>query len=196
MRFFEIFDKKKVIRFCQKVSVTALVALLIAIRAMNVGVEKGIQIAEARFEQEALAKELEEQRIAQENAERIGLVSEAEACARVLFGTARDNDPVYQKAVVWCIINRCENANYPDTIQAVCAQSKQWMGYSESNPIVQELYDIAKGELEIWHSGGYRPITPDYIFMSWTSDEVTLRTTFKEDSHTRYWTPAKEEVKR
>lgn len=112
---------------------------------------------------------------------------EAEAVAKVLYGTARGNTETDQRAVVWCIINRCESDRYPDTIQGVCSQEKQWMGYSDSNPIVRDLYDVAYEELTTWHEGGYRMIAPDFLFLSWSSKEIVLRTQFEENGATRYW---------
>ena len=113
--------------------------------------------------------------------------SEAEAVAKVLYGTARGNTETDQRAVVWCIINRCESTLFPNTIEEVCSQKQQWMGYSDSNPIVQELYDIAHEELSTWHEGGYRMIAPDFLFLSWSSKEIVLRTQFEENGATRYW---------
>lgn len=189
MRIFEIFDKKKVMRFSQAVVVGVLCVVLIAITAMNAGFEKGIKVTEERYAQEALQREIEERALAEQAIIDSGIVSEAEACARVLYGTARENCAADQMAVVWCIINRCENANYPNTIEEVCAQPQQFMGYSDENPIIGSMYEIAYAQLEKWHNNEYRPITPDYIFLSWSENEVTLRTTFEELRSTRYWTP-------
>lgn len=189
MRFFEIFDKKKVVRFAQMIAIAILGIALIVITAMNAGFEKGVRVTEERYAQEALQREIEERAIEEQRIIDLGIVSEAEACARVLYGTAKDNCPADQMAVVWCIINRCENANYPNTIEEVCAQPQQFMGYSDENPIIGSMYEIAYKQLEIWHNNEYRPITPDYIFLSWSESEVTLRTTFEELRNTRYWTP-------
>ena len=106
--------------------------------------------------------------------------------AKVLYGTARNNSEHDQILCIWCIINRCENASYPSTIQGVCQQNQQWMGYSDSNPITQSLYDLALSQLSIWRSDGVRPCGPEYIFMSWNSEKITLRTTFEETAQTRY----------
>lgn len=112
---------------------------------------------------------------------------EAEAVARVLYGTALHNNREGQEAVVWCIINRTESSLFPDSVIEVCRQPVQWMGYSDENPIIKDLYDLADGVLSTWRSGGYRSISPDYLYMSWSSDEITLRTTFEEGPRTHYW---------
>lgn len=112
---------------------------------------------------------------------------EAEAVARVLYGTALHNSEEGQRAVVWCIINRVESSLFPDSVMEVCQQNSQWMGYSDDNPVLQSLYDLADEELTGWRNNGYRTISPDYLFLSWSSDEIVLRTTFEETPRTHYW---------
>lgn len=112
---------------------------------------------------------------------------EAEYIAKVIYGTARNHATSDQKAVVWCILNRVEHHSHPDTVAEVCEQPKQWMGYSSENPVLTELYDLALAELKIWHSDGHRPMSNDYIYMSWSSKEIILRDTFEETKKTNYW---------
>ena len=122
--------------------------------------------------------------IAQEEAQHR---EEAEAVAKVLYGTALHNSREGQEAVVWCIINRTESSLFPDDVVSVCKQPVQWMGYADDNPIIKDLYDLADEVLTGWRNGGYRIISPDYLYMSWSSDEIVLRTTFEETSRTHYW---------
>lgn len=112
---------------------------------------------------------------------------EAQYMARVLYGTARNNSAEAQRAVCWCIINRVESSLFPNSIEEVCAQPVQWMGYSGDNPVTQDLYDIASEVLEAWHSGGIRMFGQDYLYLSWSEHELVLRTSFNETKNTRYW---------
>lgn len=114
---------------------------------------------------------------------------EAEYIAKVIYGYMVVGNHSYSdfRAIVWCIINRVEHYAHPDTVQGVCEQPKQWMGYSDNNPVLTELYDIALAELKIWHSGGHRPMNNSYIFLSWSSSEILLRDTFEENRNTNYW---------
>lgn len=112
---------------------------------------------------------------------------EAQYMARVLYGTARNNSAEAQRAVCWCIINRVESSMFPNSIEEVCAQPVQWMGYSGDNPVTQDLYDIASEVLEAWHSGGIRMFGQDYLYLSWSEDEIVLRTSFNETPKTHYW---------
>lgn len=112
---------------------------------------------------------------------------EAEYIAKVIYGTARNHSDSDKKAVVWCILNRVEHYAHPSTIAEVCEQPKQWMGYSNDNPVLDDNYELALAELKIWNSGGHRPIDNDYIYLSWSSKEILLRNTFEENRDTKYW---------
>ena len=112
---------------------------------------------------------------------------EAEAMARVLYGTAQRCGEEARRAICWCIINRCESPIFPDSIEGVCAQEAQWMGYSAENPVIEELYDTARGVVDAWHDGGRRMIGTDFLYMSWEGTTISLRTSFEEGASTRYW---------
>lgn len=121
------------------------------------------------------------------HAAELELRAEAEEIAKVLYGTARYNSEADQRLVVWCIINRVESSNYPDTVAEVCQQAGQWMGYSVDNPVVDDLWELANEELTNYYTGGHRPLGPEYIFLSWTEDEIVLRDRFEENGRTHYW---------
>lgn len=112
---------------------------------------------------------------------------EAEYISKVVYGTAKNHSANDQKAVVWCILNRVESAGYPDTVQGVCEQPKQWMGYSEDNPVMESIYDMVLEILKTWHNNGHRPMGKEFVFLSWSSKEILLRDTFEENKSTRYW---------
>ena len=110
---------------------------------------------------------------------------EAEYMARALYAY-RDNSDRDLRTACWCMLNRVDNPSFPDSVKEVCQQPKQWMGYKDDNPILNNLYEIAYKELETWHSG-YRPVNMDYVYMSWSSKEIVLRTTYEIAKNTRYW---------
>ena len=114
------------------------------------------------------------------------LQQEAEYLAKMLYGTARNNSERDQRTVIWCALNRVDSVGYPNTVKEVCQQSSQWVGYSDDNPILTNLYNIAKKELETWHNG-YRPVGIEYIYMNWSTKQITLRDTWKKDNDTSYW---------
>lgn len=112
---------------------------------------------------------------------------EAEYIAKVLYGMARNHAEPDRRAVIWCILNRVEHYSHPSTIIEVCEQPKQWMGYSSDNPVLEDLYELALSELKTWNSGGHRPMSNEYVYLSWSSKEILLRDTFEEGKHTHYW---------
>ena len=114
------------------------------------------------------------------------LQKEAEYLAKLLYGTALNNSARDQRTVVWCALNRVDHPSYPNTVKEVCEQPHQWMGYSDDNPVLDELYNIAMTELITWHDN-YRPMRYDYVYMSWSSKEIVLRNTYEKTNNTKYW---------
>ena len=113
---------------------------------------------------------------------------EAEWIAKVMYGMAKpDHKDSDLRAIVWCILNRVDNKAYPGEVQAVCQQKSQWMGYSDDNPVIAKLYDIALTELKKWHGDAVRPMSADYVYLTWSSKEILLRDTFAENRSTNYW---------
>lgn len=140
-------------------------------------------VVERSPEEEAAAAAAQEQAIREEEIRR-----EATAMAKVLYGVARYHSADAQAAVCWLIINRVESQAYPNTVEEVCTQPKQWVGYSNENPVIRDLLNVATGVLEEWHSeNGVRHFGKDYLFMTWTGSEIILRTTFEERQGTRYY---------
>lgn len=105
--------------------------------------------------------------------------TDAEELARVVYGTALYNSTEAQRAVMWCIINRVESPLYPDTVEEVCQQPQQWMGYSPDTPVLDQLYDLACEVLETWEAGGARNLPEGCLWFDWTGPEaITFRTAF------------------
>lgn len=108
-----------------------------------------------------------------------------EYIAKLLY-SYRNNEVRDLRTAIWCVFNRVDNPAYPDSIKGVCEQPSQWMGYSSNNPVLADLYDLAMEELETYYNG-YRPVSADYIYMSWSSKEIVLRDTWEVTKDTRYW---------
>lgn len=133
--------------------------------------------AEVQTQAEALA--------AAPSSEAEALKTDAELMAKVLYGV-KDNSTDDLRTLCWCVINRADNPSYPDTIAEVVDQPQQWMGYSDANPVLESLYQIAYAELTSWKSD-YRPVSNEYVYMSWSPYEIVLRNDFDAGSQTRYW---------
>lgn len=111
--------------------------------------------------------------------------TEATDIAKVLYAV-RNNSKDDKITNVWCILNRVDNKAYPDSVEEVCKQPQQWMGYSESNPVLDDLFQLAYSQLEIWH-GGTRPVSDDFIYLAWSPSEITIRDSWEYSSKTHTW---------
>lgn len=77
--------------------------------------------------------------------------AEVEMLARVLWGEARGIPSDMEKAaVVWCVLNRVDAEEWPDTVAEVVTQRFQFMGYSPDFPATDELKAIAADVLIRW----------------------------------------------
>lgn len=177
-----------------------LIAIAVSITAISQRTKYENQIAELHTNHEAelialraelyesyMAKMSDLERYYEYGGDVTEIEREAEYIAKVIYGTARNHADSDKRAVVWCILNRVEHHSHPDTVAEVCEQPKQWMGYSSDNPVLDDLYELALTELKIWHSDGHRPMSNDYIYLSWSSKEILLRNTFEENKNTNYW---------
>lgn len=195
--------QKKVNRFSQiqKVTIYVLIfaiVIMTPVVSQRVKYEKQIEEINANHEAEIIAlreelqndynsKVAELEQYYEYGGDVTQIEREAEYIAKVIYGTARNHVDSDKKAVVWCILNRVEHYAHPDTIAEVCEQPKQWMGYSSDNPVLTENYDLALAELKTWYNDGHRPMSSDYIYLSWSSKEILLRDTFEEGKNTHYW---------
>ena len=114
------------------------------------------------------------------------LDSEAKLLAKVLYGV-KDNSTDDLRTYCWCVFNRVDSPEYADTLEEVIAQPQQWMRYAEDNPVVEDLYTLARTELDAWHTSDVRPCAPEFVFMTWSPSEIVLRNTWTNTSRTMYW---------
>ena len=157
-------------------------------------VARAVQAKEAKHYEEWRERYVTEF-LAQRDAEAAGmpvdpyeatLQAETEDLARVLYGV-KDNSTDDLRTLCWCVFNRVDNPEFGDSIAEVVAQPKQWMGYSEDNPVIESLYKLAREELLAWREGAVRPCGNDYVYMQWSPNEIVLRNTWVNSSRTRYW---------
>lgn len=157
----------------------ALVSCRYAEKKANARYE--VKLAEYNAEQEALKQEAIDT-----DPYTIQLNEEAEELARVLYGV-KDNSTDDLKTYCWCVFNRVDNKAFPSTVSDVIAQPNQWMRYDKTNPVLENLYQLAREQLDAWHTDSHRPVSSDYVFMNWSSNDIVLRDNFHEGSGTHYW---------
>ena len=158
---------------------------LVMYRAGGVRAEQRYEEWRERFVNDYLSQvEAEERGMPIDPHEQL-LNQQSEALARVLYGV-KDNSTQDLKTLCWCVFNRVDNPNYPDNIEAVIEQPKQWMGYSENNPVMDDLYKLAKEQIQQWQNGR-RPVSNELIYMSWTPARIVLRDTWQYGMNTKTW---------
>lgn len=138
-----------------------------------------------RVEQDVTVRLRAEYGVDEAEAAATAMQSEARALAKMLY-PMRNNTDAGLKSACWCAINRVDSQQYPGTVQGVCAQDRQWMGWSEDNPVIERLYNIAYEALRQWH-GGIHAVSTDFLFLEWTPQEITIRTTFEGGRGCHYW---------
>ena len=70
--------------------------------------------------------------------------------AQMLYGEARGCTVDNQAKCVWCVLNRVDDARFPDTIQGVLSQPNQFHGYSPDFPVWDNLRAVALDVLTRW----------------------------------------------
>lgn len=72
------------------------------------------------------------------------------ALAQMLYGEARGCTVNNQMKCVWCVLNRVDDARFPDTIIGVVSAPGQFYGYSPNFPVWDNLYAVALDVLTRW----------------------------------------------
>lgn len=66
------------------------------------------------------------------------------ALAQMLYGEARGCTLLNQQQCVWCVLNRVDDARFPDSIIGVLKQPHQFYGYSDSFPVGMSCMPLQK----------------------------------------------------
>lgn len=111
-------------------------------------------------------------------------------CAKLLWGEARGvKSKAEQAAVIWCVLNRLD-AGYASTIEEVITAKGQFTGYKKSNPVTEELYELAKDvltryylEKEGVHDVG-RTLPSDYLWFTGYKGRNRFRNKYRGG---KYW---------
>lgn len=72
------------------------------------------------------------------------------ALAQMLYGEARGCTVNNQMKCVWCVLNRVDDARFPDTIIGVVSAPGQFYGYGPDFPVWDNLYAVARDVLTRW----------------------------------------------
>lgn len=85
--------------------------------------------------------------------------------------------------VAWCICNRVDCDEYPDTIMEVITQSGQFHGYNPYNEYEGVYYEVAEDVVTRWNAERngetvYRELAAEYIYFYGDGEHNHFRTSF------------------
>lgn len=114
------------------------------------------------------------------------------ALAKTLWGECRGvKSKTHQAAVAWCVLNRLDSKKFKgESVLEICSAPHQFDGYSDSHPVSDELYDLAKDVLKRWYrercgeTGVGRVLPNDYYFFIGDGIENHFSQEWKS---TNYW---------
>lgn len=116
---------------------------------------------------------------------------EADILARCVWGEYRGEDTDQVAAVIWCVLNRVDDARFPNDIKSVITAPYQFSGYQPGNPIdprIQRIcYDVlARWQAETQCCGSIgRVLPPEYVYFH-GNGRVNL---YRAEYNSRdYWT--------
>lgn len=111
-------------------------------------------------------------------------------CAKLLWGEARGvKSRAEQAAVIWCVLNRLD-AGYAATIEGVITARGQFTGYKRSNPVTDELYELARDVLMRYYlekagiQNAGRTLPKDYLWFTGYRGRNRFRNKYRS---TNYW---------
>ena len=134
-----------------------------------------------RVEQETIAWMKEAYGINDQNAEAKLIDNQAKTVSKVLY-PMRNNREAGLHLACWAVFNRVDNLRYSDDLYSVCSADQAFMGWSDGNDVLTDLYNIALEETTRWHSG-VRPMNSGYVYLYWTPNEIYL---FDDEGHRFY----------
>ena len=102
------------------------------------------------------------------------------AIAKMLYGESRGCSIDNQQKAVWCVLNRVDADDFPDTIIGVLSQPNQFHGYSAAFPVWDELTAVAEDVLTRWslEKQGVavnRELPKSYLYFTGTGRENIFR---------------------
>lgn len=92
-----------------------------------------------------------------------------------------------KKLACWVIFNRVDSEQYPDDIEGVLTQPRQFDEFSDECPPTENNMVIATNQVARWKSEDIRPVPVRAVFITVSSNGVEIRDSFEETRSTGYW---------
>lgn len=147
-------------------------------------------LASWQAEQQAAAAAAEQEQAALRASEEYVMQQEATAAAKALFPVQNFIDRYHYSesdllTYLRCMANRADAAG--TTLQAVVEQPGQFLGYSDTNPVLTEYYDLAYRFVEDWRHEETKPVDSSYQWAELTPNGIYLKNEFNADGYARRW---------
>ena len=113
--------------------------------------------------------------------------AEVTALAQTLYGECRGCSELQHKAVCWCVFNRVDSSEFPNTLIGVVSAPNQLQGYSRDNPVWDNLYEVAYSCMVDWHNGEGRILDSDMCFFSGWGGINHFRNAWLTKDATKFW---------
>ena len=114
--------------------------------------------------------------------------NEAQAVAKAFYGIDKFVEKYHYSesdliTYARCMFNRADSTDLPKVI----AQTGQFTGYADNNPVLAEYYELALRLVREWHEETVKPCDTAYQFAELTPEGIFLRKEFKADAYQRRW---------
>lgn len=114
---------------------------------------------------------------------------EATAVAKAFYGIRLFRDKYHYtssdfETYARCMFNRAESSG---DLVAVISKPDQFVGYSDSNTVLKEDYDLALRLVREWHEEEQKPVDVSYQFAELTPDGIWLKQELHADGYARRW---------
>ena len=86
-----------------------------------------------------------------------------------------------------CVINRVLNKSFPGTIREVITQENQWVGFSESNQVIEKYYQIASTIVNNYYENAIRPCSSAYCWVDLNKNGCWLMSEYSDSPYVGRW---------
>lgn len=148
--------------------------------------------AKLQAEKEAAQLQAQQEAFVQLNSEENLMRENAKVQAKLLYGI-RNFEEKYGygesdlMTYLQCVDNRVQNGSYPNTVTDVVTQKDQWIGYFDSNPVIDKYYQIALKFEKAKRDREADPVSSDYVYAMTTERGIYLSDEFNSQHPYTWW---------
>ena len=86
-----------------------------------------------------------------------------------------------------CVINRVLDKKFPNTIGEVITQENQWVGFSESNQVIEQYYQVASTVVNNYYEDSIRPCSSAYCWVDLNKNGCWLMSEYSDSPYVGRW---------